>query len=90
MTSWSDWIVGALIGALVLAGLGLWMAGRFAKVKRGKPSQMIPAGDETDYDALLEPLELRGIATTVANDLYGHFSGSPFELTEAEWDRYPG
>lgn len=41
-------------------------------------------------DILLEPLELRGIATTVANDLYGHFSGSPFELTEAEWDRYPG
>ena len=41
-------------------------------------------------DVLLEPLELREIATCVADDLYAHFSGVPFELTEETWARYPG
>ncbi|WP_068296607.1 phosphatidylserine/phosphatidylglycerophosphate/cardiolipin synthase family protein [Pararhodobacter sp. CCB-MM2] len=57
MNSWSDWIVGALVLALVLVVVSLWAAGRFAKVRRGNVSHMIPAGDEAEYDRLLEPLE---------------------------------
>jgi len=41
-------------------------------------------------EVLTGPLELADLAATVADDLYAHFSGTPFELTEAEWDRYPG
>lgn len=56
----NPWLEGALwaLGTLVVLALaGLWLAGRFAKKKRGKPSSMLPQGEDTDYDQRLEPLE---------------------------------
>jgi len=45
----------------------------------------------TDLPAdIVGALELREVVTTVANDLYEHFSGVPYEVSEDEWDRYPG
>jgi ADP-ribosylglycohydrolase len=41
-------------------------------------------------DALVDALEARRAVITVAEDLYRHFSGVPFALSEDEWDRYPG
>ena len=43
----------------------------------------LPAG-------LADALKLRKVVETVADDLYRHFSGVPFDVTEDEWDRYPG
>ena len=54
---WLWWGLGALAVAGLLALVALWSAGRFAKLKRGKPAHMLPTGEETALDALLEPLE---------------------------------
>ncbi|MCB1388552.1 MAG: phosphatidylserine/phosphatidylglycerophosphate/cardiolipin synthase family protein [Rhodobacteraceae bacterium] len=56
-----DWVVWLALAVCVLgvgALVSLWAAGRFARLKRGKPSNVLPrADDETPLDRLLEPLE---------------------------------
>ncbi|MFN4099779.1 MAG: phospholipase D-like domain-containing protein [Pararhodobacter sp.] len=55
---WSGWLVLALLAALLLLLAGLWAAGRFVRLKRGRPSAVLPtAPGETALDRLLEPLE---------------------------------
>ncbi|MCB9685601.1 MAG: ADP-ribosylglycohydrolase family protein [Alphaproteobacteria bacterium] len=40
---------------------------------------------------LADDLELRGIVSQVADDLWGHFGPGPFfEPSESDWTRYPG
>lgn len=41
-------------------------------------------------EALLEPLELRSVITTLADDLHAHFAVDDFEPSDADWARYPG
>jgi putative cardiolipin synthase len=55
-----DVLVVVAIGLALFAGaatLTVWSAGRFAKRKRGAPSEALPPGDDTALDALLAPLE---------------------------------
>jgi len=55
---WSGWLVLAVLAALLLLLAGLWAAGRFARLKRGRPSAVLPPlEEETALDRLLEPLE---------------------------------
>lgn len=55
---WSLWLILALCVLTLLSLAGLWGAGRFARMKRGKPATVLPtAEDETALDRLLEPLE---------------------------------
>lgn len=52
MTGIALWVLAALVALLLAGVLGLWATGRFARLRRGRPSRVLRAGRTTALDQL--------------------------------------
>lgn len=55
MTGVALWLLAALVALLLAGVLGLWATGRFARLRRGRPSRVLRPGQATALDQLVTP-----------------------------------